>query len=285
MRYALCAAIAAIVVGGCSSDPEPVQGAAGSTAEAGADVAPDQGTADQATPDVKTDTGPTCTPQSVAGWTPAWKAPTGAHQGACGAGEASALIDACFGDDATEESCSEAETTYAACDTCLFTDDTASQWGPIVYFSEVDYYDTNEGGCVALVTGETAATGCGAKLNAAYDCGLAACGAVCPVNTDADFVALDKCLAAAEADPAMCKTYVDEANTCYEAALTAHPEVSMCAWDGTEDYLEVFKRVGELFCGEEAADGGTDAGEDAAGEDAAGEDALVEAEAQDAAEE
>jgi hypothetical protein len=264
MRCLVHLALTALLIAGCSSsDASPAQGAGGSSAEAGTDAAADHATKDTAAADTTSETmdaKPACEPQSVSSWTPTWQPPSGKYLGKCGDGEAVALIDACFGDSATEQTCTDAETKYAACNDCLFTDDTASQWGPIVYYSKVDFYDRNEGGCLALLTDDATATGCGAKVNALYDCGLASCGPVCPVATDADFEALNSCITAAMGDAAICKPYADDADACYQAALTAHPEASACVWGDSEDLLDVFKRFGELFCGAGASDGGSDVG-------------------------
>ncbi|MBI5534338.1 MAG: hypothetical protein HY898_16565 [Deltaproteobacteria bacterium] len=258
----------ALLVFGCSSSDSSGAagggtGGSGGTAEAGPDVTPDQVVADTA-PD-KADTGKdakACEPQSVSGWTASWKPPSGKYQGKCKAGETVALMEACFGANATESGCAAAETQYADCNTCLYTDDTASQWGPVVYFSGVELYDRNEGGCFALLMGDTSATGCGAKLNAAYDCGIASCGGVCPTSTDAEYEAFNNCIASAAADAAFCKTYQDAADACATAALAADggEALNACVWGDSEDWLVVAERIGEIFCGVEPSDGGADSG-------------------------
>src|SRR5262249_4255467 len=140
------------------------------------------GPADTGTDSAKKDTGTTtttdadqntCKPADVSGFTATWKAPTAFHQGRCTPSQIDALIDDCFGDPDDQTSSDVATKAAPDCNDCMDTSDSDKAWGPLVSDANGNYR-VNIGGCIANVTGETGASGCGAKYSAASECGGAA---------------------------------------------------------------------------------------------------------------
>lgn len=94
----------------------------------------------------------------------------------------------------------------ASCLACAVSDAQAGVASPLLAWTESSstYIYTNEGACVAAVSGDSTAGGCGAKIAARAACHDAACG---------DCSSLDdwtECTAAS--DTTMCAAYVNESN-------------------------------------------------------------------------
>lgn len=251
----LSALFTAVLLGcGSSEEPAPATGADASVDTA---VAADS---DVDSAEVSTDAGAKCAPQPVTGWTPKWYPPTGAYQGRCTATEIHEGVVACFSPTATEATCKAARDKYPDCAACLVTDAYATGTGALVQYTDpLNLLDRNVGGCFALKLGDSSKDGCGAKVRAAVDCGLQACGKVCgPPKT---LAALNGCIAKANADPTVCKAYFDAAQKC---DADNKDKVSDCSYFLTgEPVLDVFERYGNLFCGTApASDAGTDAKSD-----------------------
>lgn len=246
--------VLAALLAGCGSSedapaPVPVADAAVDTATV-ADAGPDG-------EEVSTDSGVKCAPQPITGWTPKWYPPTGSYQGKCTAAEIHEGVVACFSPTATEATCKAAREKYPDCAACLVTDAYATSTGALVQYTDpVALIDRNVGGCFALKLGDSSKDGCGAKVRAAVDCGLQACGKACaPPKT---LAALNGCITKANADPAFCKAHFDAAEKC---ELDNKDKVRDCSYLLTgEPVVDIFERYGALFCGTApSGDAGTDA--------------------------
>jgi hypothetical protein len=257
----------ALALAACGSDdsPAPVTATPGQDAapEATADVvAPDTGDQPEASTDAAPDAELKCEPQSVAGWTPTWHPPTGLYQGICSAAEIQEIVGACWDTGASTAKCNSAKAKYAACTTCLISQETDASYGPIIVFNSLGFSDRNDPGCVALLGGDVSATGCGAQMQAYWQCVGASCSPGCKVAaatfTD-DMAAFNDCAQAARADANICKTHYDNFLPCSKLH-------SDCLWKAGESWAKLVTRIGNIFCGPNP-EAGVDGGEaDAAGE-------------------
>ncbi len=207
--------------------------------------------------EVSTDSAVKCAPQPITGWTPKWYPPTGIYQGRCTAAEIHDLVTACA-PTSPEATCKAARDKKPDCTSCMLTDAYATPTGAMIRYTDpLLLIDRNVGGCFALKLGDSSKDGCGAKVRAAIDCGLQACGKACPYDPVKGFAALNNCQKKAHADPALCKGYFDAADKC---VLDHGDKVVECAFYLTgEPVDDVFERYGKLFCGTApASDAGTD---------------------------
>jgi hypothetical protein len=202
------------------------------------------------------DSGAACAPVPLGSWTPTWKAPTGIHQAKCTEAEIDELLPSCV-NMPEPPACEATKAKYANCAACMFTDDTQAQLGPMIHFvSSTHYRDRNVGGCLALLSGDTSATSCGARVNAAYDCAVAACAPGCKLDDFSDLVSFNACADAASDVGGECKAYADAADACV-AQLKAQPDgakYSSCL-DLSGGTFPSFKSITLVFCGP-ATDGG-----------------------------
>lgn len=239
---------------GCgSSDGEP---AAVAAQDAGSDTSTvvDTGAADTAPGDAAVK----CAPAPVTGWVPAWYPPVGLHQGKCTTAQIDELVAQCVGPGSSPTACQATRDKMPDCDKCVVSDAYAASTGALVqYKTPLDLLDRNVSGCVALKLGDVSKTGCGAKVRAATDCGLQACGPSCPFDPVKGFAALNLCVKKANADATLCKTYFDAAEAC---VLAAGDTVLECSFYLTgEPVPDLYKRYAQLFCGAASVgDAGTD---------------------------
>ncbi|MBI2388456.1 MAG: hypothetical protein HYV09_02460 [Deltaproteobacteria bacterium] len=239
---------------GCSSSDEPSAPATVTDSGMDAPVIVDSEVAE--TP--AADAGAKCAPRPITGWTPGWYPPSGAHQGKCTATEIDELVAACLGPGAPPDGCNATRAKLATCAACVSSDAYATPTAALLeYKTPLMLLDRNVGGCVALKLGDSTKDGCGAKVRAAIDCGLQACGAQCPFDPTRGFAALNACQKKAFADPSLCKTYFDAADQC---VAEAGDKVTECSFYLTgEPVADVFKRYATLFCvAAPTSDAGTD---------------------------
>lgn len=120
------------------------------------------------------------------------------------------------------------------CLACLFTAKGDAPSGPLIVFPG-DYWQANAGGCIALLDGDTTATGCGARTQASDVCRYGICLEACgdsPTSED-----WDACRAAS---PIACISYVND------AACTSLPRYARCRYQSFQEY---FLGIGDIFCG------------------------------------
>lgn len=177
---------------------------------------------------------------------PAWKPPTGSHQGACTEAQTTTFVD-CL-DNVSDVTCKAffGAPANTRCISCALDPTGAATYGPLV--EGTAGIDVNESGCIALTTGDASATGCGAKVLALRQCEESACESSCLVPTDdagaphAVFLACEK-----NADATVCKAFADGA-TCANALEADGGVASVCAGSGTT-FAEHAKSIVNLFCG------------------------------------
>ena len=224
------------------------------------------------------DTGPTCpTPYATIDTSQVtWVPPITPNPTACSDVQISTYFDACLGTNSSSQACNAfvQSSTNATCLGCLVTNSNASAYGALISVGGVDY--ANISGCIAIVTGDTSATGCGAKSEAVTQCESLACGDLCPVTDNASFALYQQCTQSA--DSAVCKSYVDAECDLSDAGAVYAECVNH---SGFQDY---YTALAPIFCGGYATDGGvSDAGTDAATTDAATTDAADDGATTDAA--
>jgi hypothetical protein len=181
--------------------------------------------------------GSACAPSSASGWSPAWVPPTGASQGLCGPQDIANLYAACFGADATDDTCSSYESGSPTCASCVLSAATDPSWGAIVVFADTTV--VNEPGCLDLV--DPSEAGCAQAAESQTECEHALCDASCPVSDAPSFDAWEQC--AAQADQGACSGYD---GTCLDAALAADGGGAAC---GGADFATAFANVATVFCG------------------------------------
>jgi hypothetical protein len=93
----------------------------------------------------------------------------------------------------------------------------------------------NRAGCIALVDGDSSASGCGARAQASDVCEYTACLAACTLAApEADFL---KCEQAARSGP--CSLYFNK------AACVQLPRYASCAY---ADFGAYYQAMADLFC-------------------------------------
>ena len=126
-----------------------------------------------------------------------------------------------------------------ACAQCMETSSTDPTYGPVVVDAVDGLATPNVAGCVALTTKDTSSTGCGAKVQAASQCELAACVPNCqvPPTDQTSFVAFSGCLDQAAQGP------------CAKYELAATCDMSMMAsYCKTASPTQSVSLYGRLFC-------------------------------------
>ncbi len=194
MRRAALYAILLAACGGKSND-HPDSG--DSTPEAG--VRPDARAPDASAMDsgpMSTCSGPgDCHPHDVSSFMPLWKPPTAAHQDKCSAQFIDDVWQDCLSPNATMMSCDKwygmtSDAAHQACVECLFTPETQQKLGPLYTFDYTE--DINYAGCLALLDPNELA--CAKAVQAAQQCGEAACLSSCPVLDIPSYYEFEKCV-------------------------------------------------------------------------------------------
>jgi len=191
-----------------------------------------------------------------------WVAPITPNANACSATQVQALYDGCFGTNASSTACNgfintSANTTCYAC--MVSTYGKSTSYGALVQIGGVDY--ANIAGCIAVLTGDTSSTGCGAKDQAVTDCETLACEDNCPEVTDnTSFEEYTNCTQAA--DQGVCASYISAECDLQDAGLDgAASAYATCV--NQSSFENYYFAMATVFCGNYAVDAGTDAGTDA----------------------
>ena len=190
-----------------------------------------------------------CEVPSAAGYEPTWTPPRAPLAGVCTEQQVAMEWNFCENSSALfdVQACRafDVDPANAACLGCLFGALGATDLGAVLVLPEGQWI-ANRAGCIALVDGDSSATGCGAKTQAADVCQYTACLAACtaPVS-NADFAACEK-----TARNGACRAYVDQ------AACSQLPRYASCSYS---DFSEYYRAMADLFCPSEpggAAEGG-----------------------------
>lgn len=196
-----------------------------------------------------------CAP--VAPTKPLLTAPTKHFQpGACTTTQVDGYMKDCLQSDANV--CNTYKTANAACAACVESNGADGSWGAIVFYENRRYYDYNYGGCIANVTGDFAASGCGAAETRYAECRHAACVQCLPNGFPIDYAPFYACQSAKKTDM-LCATELSEVSTACATYFAATPK-DACQGAGlsSDQYL---RRIITGWCGGTASDAGDDAGD------------------------
>jgi len=230
----------ALVIVGCSAAPQDPHDDAGFSikpadedagADAMTDAKPDVHVADAAPKPT-----PSCpnVPEDVSNFKPSTSKPPRPFQAACGAGQVTAFYNACSGSAASSYSCQtwSSSAFNSACGTCIASNDSDSEWGPLVNHS--DYAFFNEAGCAQLL----GASSCASAAWADEACLMDACDGICYGGT---IDLLDQC--ETNAIVAGCKSW-DDAETA--ACVTTQGVFNKCF--ATDRQTQIVNIIA-TFCG------------------------------------
>lgn len=207
-----------------------------------------------------------CTPTLPTGYMPPTFVPPVTTDTACTPDQVQAYYDACFGSSASSAKCSPFVAANGPCAQCMETPSNEAAYGAVISLANSTAV-ANVAGCIAKIDGDTSATGCAAKVQAAQRCQYDACGPVCPIDKstssaeNTSFKAFTDCESAASSGDCAAE---NAAATCQKDAKYAS-----CTQSTFEAYAVTY---GDLLCASGSVlDAGTDAGDDAS--DAATDDA------------
>jgi hypothetical protein len=189
------------------------------------------GDAETASPE-PVDAAAACSPHLPARWAPEWKPPLARRPDACSAVQIDLQYQSCESASATSDSCAtfRNDASNALCLDCLFTDESAASYGPIIRSGTL--WKSNTPGCIALTDGDVSASGCGAKVQASSACYDAACAGCSPVTS---FVECRQ-----QAGDGICRQYY------LDAVCLLRPAYASCTEYATnEDY---FRAAARFFC-------------------------------------
>ncbi len=262
MRKSLAAFVSvsfvAALFAACSGDDNKTDGGGDATA----DVVTEKKPLPETGP---SDTGGQCSPSATVDTSQIkWVPPVTPNPTACSDVQAKTYFDSCFGTNGSATACN-AFTTNAAnatCYTCLASEagGPETSYGVLVAYGNIYY--PNTAGCIALVTGDSSSSSCGAKLQATIDCDNLACAPNCPAVTSATINEYNACTQAAESGA--CKTLAEaDCNLADGGVDGGAAAIATCEATPT-DFQATYYAYVPLFCGGYATDGGTDGGSDAA---------------------
>jgi hypothetical protein len=175
-----------------------------------------------------------CTPGSIASFTPAYNLPVGPYTGACSPPQLEKAVSLCFGSMAQSGKNCDGwvnDTDNSGCVACALGPLTASTWSPILYADDGAELFLNVGGCVALA--DPSQLTCAEAFEYVTECEIAACQAACPIPTSTNRT-LQSCVQAADGDAGVCASYAQKASSC-KAALqsdTSTSPASFCVDNG-----------------------------------------------------
>jgi hypothetical protein len=210
--------------------------------------------------------GPTCSPSDVNAADLTWTPPRPINPTGCSDAQITGYFNACLNGGTT---CAtfEGASANTACVACINSQSTDSAYGPLIAVPNNVVY-ANTGGCIALVSGDTTSSGCGAKAWEASECEDQACSDNCAGAQFADYQNCTNAAASgtcANEEKAVCDLS-DAGNITAECNLNA------------STFQALYTSIATVFCGGYPADAGapTDAGTDASTTDAAS-DATADA--------
>jgi hypothetical protein len=191
------------------------------------------------------DAGP-CDPVAASATPPPWTPPKPFASGACAAADFDAFFDACLATPIDPAKCTAYKTTNAACATCLESEETDANLGPVIWHSSHAYFTLNLAGCIADAEKNVSATSCGAAYQAAIGCKQNACEAC--FTKGSSFAQFSACESAAG------KTVCSDSNaalrtSCADALHDAGSPATACLPPATTTTRNAYKQIAPLFCG------------------------------------
>ncbi len=187
-------------------------------------------------------------PAPLAAFAPVFRPPSGRRQNRCTDADVFTLVEACLGPAKNLATCAAEKAKRVNCTQCMFTDDTAPTWGPVVRLAAFDAVVANWAGCLALLDGQPGPVDGGracAESGSAY--------ATCPAARCAGCygVAQTQCTANAYAPESPCKPLEKELQVCL--AKVSVPAVDLANRCGivnpSPEPAEWFRRLALTFCG------------------------------------
>lgn len=195
-----------------------------------------------------------CVPSNVSSSDLTWTPPAAANATACSDQQISDYYADCLNPNAPTGACTtwQGITANANCAKCLVTQESASAWGPLIAVPNNVLY-ANIGGCIALETGDTTSSGCGAKAWQASQCEDLSCSNNCAGSAFTDYQACTQAAATGTCAPEIAaECDLSDAGAIY-ATCVNH-----------QDFQSYFLAIAPVFCGGYSADAGAgDAGSDA----------------------
>ena len=188
-----------------------------------------------------------CPPAPVTSFTPAWKPPVAFKSGACTSAQMSGFFDACLGASSSTGGCTTFVQSNTACAACLQSDETDSEYGPIVWHSNRTYYTTNIAGCIADEQADAGAAGCGAAYQAVIQCKETACSA-CLSAQNPSFSRFATCEGQAGTECASYSQTLESA--CGTALVDAASPVVVCIPPSGDTAEDAYLRLAPIFCGQ-----------------------------------
>ena len=193
---------------------------------------------------------PACPPAPVASFTPSWKKPNASTSGACSSAQIATYYDACLGPASNTGGCAAFAANSAdnqTCASCLGTNDTATQYGPVVWHDNLLFYTTNIAGCIADKQGDTSDTGCGAAYQAVVTCKQQAC-TTCLSAQNPDFTRYTACENEAAGE---CDAFIQNLDTvCGTALKDASNPIAVCIPPSADTAQDAYLRLAPIFCGQ-----------------------------------
>jgi hypothetical protein len=242
------AALLMLLTYGCSSSDNP------STPATDAGQSPTDGSKPKEAGGDQVDTGidqPECSPGDVKDFKASWKAPAAFHQGKCTDTQVDALVSCNFDSSADQTTCEKVlkDAANKDCNNCLFVASTAAKLGPVVITGNVGHL--NIAGCIANFENDTSASSCGAKYQAAGDCGNEACDTNCTGDDAAALKAKNACIQ--KALTTVCQDFASAAD-CANALLDTGGAAEAC--NAGSSFEEAAAALGKLWCSGAPQDGG-----------------------------
>jgi hypothetical protein len=210
---------------------------------------------------------PVCEPGDVADFEHDWKPSVGLSTGACSSAQIDDLFSECLLPGSSDTKCQTFTDDNPVCLQCAVSVPESDPMGPLILYQDLGLVDGNAGHCVSAFAGDDSPSSCGAKMDAAVQCGLYACadncgGALGEIDTQAELDEFLTCLKDAAAGG--CKTYDEAATACQADLLGKGDPIDQCIWDEKGETFWVYaERIVTLHCG--GAEGGGGAGGGGAG--------------------
>jgi hypothetical protein len=242
---------ALVACGGSGNASVFVPDEAGSGQTVSEDASTPQLTGNDAGGTLLPDAEPPCLPSSVATFTPEWKKPNAAASGACSSAQIAAYYDACLDPNSNAAGC----TTFSSgasnktCVSCLATDDTAPQYGPVIWHDNNFFFTINSAGCIADQQDDMSDAGCGAAYQALVTCKEQACSACLSAeNSDFDRYTTCKNSSATETE---CTGFIQTLDTVCGAALKdASSPIAICTPPSSDSAKDAYLQIAPIFCGQ-----------------------------------
>jgi hypothetical protein len=189
---------------------------------------------------------PPCPPAPVTSFAPVWKPPVASKSGACTSGQISSYFDACLSPSSNPAGCSTYTQANTTCVSCLESDETAAQYGPVIWHSNRLYYTTNIAGCIADMQADGGADGCGAAYQGVVECKQAACSACMTPQTPV----FSRYLTCENQAGTECESYIKTlTGTCGATLKDPSNPIAVCIPPQGDTPQDAYLRLAPMFCG------------------------------------